>query len=247
MVFKQTVMEALQCYVYCLVDPRNNKLFYIGKGSRNRVFQHAEDALDENLDSLKLNTIREIHKSGLQVNYYIIRHGLTDDEAILLESTLIDVFTYDKFNLEYVLTNIQSGHHQWDKGVKTIDEINTLYDCAPLYPGLHDRLVCININQTYNKKEVDSYGSRDSIYEATRKYWRLNGNRARQADYVLAIYQGIVRAVFKPSRWFSTKMQFPTERWEFIGTEVPDSPYLNKSVKDYIRHGNQNPIFYINL
>ena len=30
--FKPSVIEALQYYVYCLVDPRDNRIFYVGKG-----------------------------------------------------------------------------------------------------------------------------------------------------------------------------------------------------------------------
>ena len=248
MEFKQSVKEALQFYVYCLVDPRDNKIFYIGKGKDNRVFNHATDALDEDLTSLKLDTIRDIINANLAVKYYIIRHGLTEDEALLVESVLIDMFTYNQFNLEAVLTNIQAGHHQWDKGVKTIEEINALYDCADLVPGSQDKLICININKTYNRPDADYYGTRDSIYEATRKYWKLNGNRAKQADYVLATFQGIVRAVFKPTSWHISEKEFDSgKRWEFEGVEVLDSPYLNTSVKGLIRPGNQNPIFYINL
>ena len=100
MEFKQTVIEALQYYVYCLVDPRDNKIFYVGKGYGNRVFNHAADSLNENLDSLKLNTIRDICKEGLEVGYYIIRHGLSENEAYIVESALIDVLTYEKFNTE---------------------------------------------------------------------------------------------------------------------------------------------------
>lgn len=248
MEFKQSVIESLQYYVYCLVDPRDDKIFYIGKGKGNRVFQHALDALNESLDSDKLETIRDIIKAKLSVRYYIIRHGLTEETAKLVESVLIDVFTYSQFNIESVLTNIQAGYHQWDKGVKTISEIKTLYDCAEIVPNHRDRLICININKTYNREKVDVYGARENIYEATRKYWKLNGNRARQADYVLATYQGIVRAVFKPMKWYVSERFFETgKRWEFEGVEVADSPYLNTSVKDYIRQGNQNPIFYINM
>ena len=248
MEFKQSVKEALQFYVYCLVDPRDNKIFYIGKGKDNRVFNHATDALDEDLSSLKLDTIRDIINANLAVKYYIIRHGLTEDEALLVESVLIDMFTYNQFNLEAVLTNIQAGHHQWDKGVKTIEEINALYDCPDLVPQSQDRLICININKTYNRPDADYYGNRDSIYEATRKYWRLNGNRAKQADYVLATYQGIVRSVFKPTKWQVSEKHFEKgARWEFEGFEIHDSPYLSTSVAHLISHGNQNPIFYINL
>ena len=77
MEFKQSVIEALQFYVYCLVDPRDNKIFYVGKGKGNRVFQHAMNALDESADSLKLNTIRDIIKTNLSKSggckQYLIR------------------------------------------------------------------------------------------------------------------------------------------------------------------------------
>ena len=60
--FTQKVIDELQSYVYALVDPRNDCIFYIEKGKGNRAFQHAEDALQENTDShnLKLETIRSI-------------------------------------------------------------------------------------------------------------------------------------------------------------------------------------------
>ncbi len=57
-VFKTSVIEALQYYVYCLVDPRTNRIFYIGKGSGNRIFNHTNDALNDNLSSLKLPIYR---------------------------------------------------------------------------------------------------------------------------------------------------------------------------------------------
>lgn len=47
MEFKQSVKEALAYYVYALVDPRDHKIFYIGKGKDNRVFQHAAATIDE--------------------------------------------------------------------------------------------------------------------------------------------------------------------------------------------------------
>lgn len=52
--FTQKVIEELQSYVYALVDPRNDHIFYIGKGKGNRVFQHAENALQENIDGHNL-------------------------------------------------------------------------------------------------------------------------------------------------------------------------------------------------
>ena len=37
--FSDKVKQKLGYYVYALADPRDNKIFYIGKGINNRVFQ----------------------------------------------------------------------------------------------------------------------------------------------------------------------------------------------------------------
>ena len=42
--FDQITSEKLKFYVYCLIDPRDDKPFYIGKGKGNRVFEHAESS-----------------------------------------------------------------------------------------------------------------------------------------------------------------------------------------------------------
>ena len=132
MKFSHTVKVALGNYVYALVDPRNSKIFYIGKGKENRVFQHTkgalEDAFSENAPNLKLDTIRSIISEGKKVAYYIIRHNLEEKQAYLVESTLIDMLTYSPFNHNNQLTNLVAGHHQWDEGIKTIEEINVIYD-----------------------------------------------------------------------------------------------------------------------
>ena len=76
--FSNKCIEELGFYVYSLIDPRNNKIFYIGKGSGNRVFQHCEAALQEDEESLKLNLIRVIFASGSKVDLFILRHILSE-------------------------------------------------------------------------------------------------------------------------------------------------------------------------
>ncbi|EGP5243503.1 TPA: hypothetical protein U2L08_000412 [Enterococcus faecium] len=98
-------------YVYCLVDPRNNQTFYIGKGKGNRIFAHRQaalstlrksDLLEENETSstLKIKTIQEINRMNLQILSYILSYGLTESEAYASENALIlAVKVRDAFNL----------------------------------------------------------------------------------------------------------------------------------------------------
>ena len=64
--FTSEVVEQLKYYVYRLIDPRNGKTFYVGKGKGNRIFEHLKRALkdeEEDSENLKYETIREIKES----------------------------------------------------------------------------------------------------------------------------------------------------------------------------------------
>jgi len=43
--FDLSTIERLKYYVYALIDPRNNKPFYIGKGKDNRIYNHVNNAI----------------------------------------------------------------------------------------------------------------------------------------------------------------------------------------------------------
>ena len=249
MEFKQSVKDALNYYVYALVNPINHMIFYIGKGKGDRVFQHAEYALNEDSQNLKFDTIRKIIAQGYKVEYYILRHNLTEDEAFLVESTLIDMLTYSKFNHENQLTNIASGHHQWDEGIKRIDELNALYDCSNIKVNDHDKLLLVSLNRSFNQAKAQGVYRRLDIYESTRKYWAIGKGKPQEINYVLGVYKGIVRCVIKVEsyKWVNQAEDgtvFKKPRCCFEGQILNDSPYLNKDVSDY-PFGSGGAIRYI--
>lgn len=228
--------------MYCLVDPRDKKIFYIGKGVGNRVFAHACDALEyEDVSTEKLEKIREIIKSGHEVEHYILRHKLTEEDALTVESVLIDFLTYQEFNTESLLTNIVAGHHQWNEGIKTVDQIMQIYDCKPLLLKPGHKLLMVNLNRTYMKKSEDGMRVNSDLYEITRKYWKVSKHNADQIDYLLGVYKGVVRCVLKPTtKWLPFKHREKDGRITIryyvegvIDDKEGNDLYLNKDVTAY--------------
>lgn len=237
--FSQRTIEELNYYVYVLVDPRDNTIFYVGKGVANRVFAHVTCSSDNALESDKLNIIRDIEQSENKVRHFIIRHGLTESESFLIESVLIDLLSYSELSSQQILSNIQAGHHQWFKGIKTVEELEILYACKPLNTeDLKHNVISININRTYNIKS----DFHPNIYESTRKSWKISESRLNDIEYVLSEYKGVIRAIFHPTKWIKID-----NRWMFEGYEVTDKDiteiYLNKSVPKKEK-GAANPIKY---
>lgn len=226
--FSQAVIESIGYYVYVLKDPRNSEIFYIGKGVGNRIFQHLLCAVETEWQTDKLNLIREIQSTGKQVEHYILRHGLKEEEALMIESACIDLIGLNN------LTNAVKGHHSWDEGLKTIDEIIQHYDAKNII--ITEPAIIININRKYRR-----FMSDDDLYNATRSAWKL-GMKKNKAQYVIASYRGLVREVYKIKSWHQVG-----DRWEFVGEIANDEAgekYRNQSLSNYIRKGNQNPIKY---
>lgn len=237
-IFNQQTIEALAYYVYALVDPRDNRIFYIGKGKGNRVFQHAKDSLKEDDKSLKLDIIRSILQEGKQVNPYILRHNLTEETAFIIESTLIDLLTYTKFNKTNQLANIVAGHHQWDEGIKSVNEINSMYNCEKINVNHGDTLLLVSLNNSFDQAKANGVYRRIDIYEATRKYLPISKNAPQEIKYLLGVYRGVVRSVIEVKSWqwgvvAEDGTRFKRERCIFEGNLIKNSPYINKDVSDY--------------
>lgn len=243
--FSPKCIEELDYYVYALVDPRTDKIFYIGKGCGNRVFDHCNAAIiDETAESLKLNLIHEINAEGHKVRHYILRHKLSEKESLIVESALIDFLTYPEFNNESLLTNIASGHHQWDRGIKTVEEIGSTYDCEEIKVSPKDRILLVSLNRTFDlaRKRNDDI----DLYDITCRSWLVAKYNAPKIDYVLGVYRGVVRSVVKVNGYSWVKDAKNRDRCAFEGELMLDSPYLNTDVRNY-PFGRQQAIRYINL
>lgn len=252
--FSKDVMDQLGYYVYRLIDPRNGQTFYVGKGQRNRVFAHINDALknyqnesyeedknenNENKDLDKMQTIREIRKEGLEVIHIIHRWGLTDKEAFEVEAALIDAYAG--------LTNIQVGHNS-DRGVTNAAVLQKNLSAKQYDEPDNIKYIIIKIrNETVSnyQEEHPNISHEDCIYEATRSCWVISVERAKTYDYVLGVIDGIVKGVYKVKEWKQVK---DTNRYEFeredIETEVVNY-FINKRIPDeYTKKGSPNPIQY---
>ena len=231
------IAAKLKNYVYVYSDPRNGKPFYIGKGRGNRVFSH----LDDTSETAKVAAIASIKESGKEPRIDILRYGLTENEALLVEAAAIDLIGISK------LSNRVAGHHSASFG-----RIGT----RVLIPMLrakrvkvHHKAILITINQLFR-----SDMSPVELYEATRGIWKL-GPRREKAEYAFAVYQGIVQEVYRIKAWHragtltyrtrDTKGFKSSGRWEFEGTPAHDirARYIDKSVGP----GGQNPIRYENI
>ncbi len=237
--FPPEVAYRLESYVYRLIDPRNGKTFYVGKGQGDRVFEHArgEEKLEgDELDS-KLERIRDIRLSGFEVAHVIHRHGMVDKTAFEVEAALIDAYPG--------LTNIAGGVGSNDYGAMHAQEIVSRYSAeSARFDGVKALLISVNRSAT----EVSS------LYEATRYAWRLDRSKAEKAEVVLATRQGEIVGAFVAQRWLeATAENFPGRhpvlgRFGFEGEEAHEDIkklYVRKRVPDeYRKPGAANPIKY---
>jgi len=247
--FDEKTIEKLNYYVYGLINPLDGQLFYVGKGTGNRVFMHLKDAIKEDSSNLKLDLIRSILFKGHQIKHLILRHGLSEKEAFEVESTLIDFGDYFKYNF----SNIVAGNNSHKRGIMTSDEIIRKYNSKPLKELLHP-VIIININKKYNRGI-----NQEEIYKATKEAWVINENKTNVVKYALAEFEGIIIEVYKIKDWYRVKPKDFNDRnndliitnskvrWGFEGIVAEENVravYINKSIAHVKKQGAANPIRY---
>ncbi len=237
--FPEEVAEALKCYVYRLIDPRSGKTFYVGRGRGQRVFEHARGVVagvDTDFLDSKSELINEIRARGMSVTHVIHRHGMSEAVAKEVEAALIDAYPG--------LENKVAGAGKGDRGTRHVAEIVVEYSAEEFVVG--EPLILISIGQL---------GEKLGVYEAVRGLWKMNMERAKHYNLVLAHIRGVVRGAFRPSAWlwgaeeeFRYLGYFP-DRVGFRGppaeSEVCDR-YVGKRVpQEYRKPGAQSAWRYL--
>lgn len=242
MKFTLDVQNELNYYVYRLIDPRDGSTFYIGKGKGNRIFDHINSAIkledDEDEETAKYKVIREISAAGLEVIHIIHRHNLTEEEAFAVEAALIDITPG--------LTNEISGRAS-DYGPANVIQLMSRYNKEAFTADPNHNLILINVNNTYEER---------GLYDAVRYAWVINVERAKKADYILAISRGVCLDVFVAEKWMHVKeLNVPNlsmkkiNRYGFIGCLAPDqirNIYKDKRLPECMmpKKGSRAPVRY---
>ena len=206
-------------YVYGLIDPRSKQIFYIGKGTKNRVFEHEKESLcSPDSEKLKLKTIADIKDAGFEVEKIIINSNLTEEEAFVAEASLINAFNYVS---DAGLTNIVAGHHSAE--ALSVDEYERINGAVKLEEkDIKHRILVIKINRLYQRGMDDKV-----LYDAVRGVWRVSKERVRTTE---------------------NRLFFEDKRYERgLPLDENEEFYLGKSIAGLkMNQSAQNPITYLN-
>ena len=259
--FSEKALDALNgFYVYALIDPRDEKVFYIGKGTGNRVFSHElESEKMHDSERKKLQKIREIENNGFFVKRLIVNWGLSENEAFVAEATLINLLNRMP-NLQ--LTNEVAGHHVHES--LTAEEFEQQHGAVPLEIGdIKHSILVIKINKLYRTGMSEA-----ELYDAVRGFWAasLKSIAAKKVEYVFGVYNGLIVAVYKPDEWHYTHEMIDIPQRGILKEEdyeqlknrvyficknynVLDDAgkfYLHKSIVNLkVNQSAQNPITYL--
>lgn len=194
--FDQLQREELGKYVYVLRDPRDGKIFYVGQGTDNRVFQHfneAEECLNKLTPFTKMTSkvirILDIWNNEENVEWLIIAHKLSDNHsASIIESAIYDSLAESQ-NGE-VLNQIDTP-----KSSRLLPEDLEAMSAEFVNPNLALENVFIFPIQTALANGRDPYN-------ATRSFWNIsNPFRSLNSTYAVGLKNSISKGSYRVLEW----------------------------------------------
>ncbi|MGI9297639.1 MAG: hypothetical protein ACR2QC_07055 [Gammaproteobacteria bacterium] len=124
---------------------------------------------------------------------------------------------------------------------------------SPREAAIAHKVILFRLNRYFRLGMND-----EKVYEGTRGVWAIDQARAKNAQYALGVFDGVVRGVYSVDEWHeagTTKYRFRAEsemnhpgRWEFTGRTAPPEileRYLGKSVRKYM--AGRGAFEYVNI
>lgn len=196
--------DKLGGYVYALVDPLHDSVFYVGlaggleaKGN-NRPDNHLIETARKIKSGEKLKEkhlkIKEIWDSNKEPKLVIVRRNLNREQAIHIEAALIDLFSHLQPEHGLTLTNEQRGH--WVKEHSIVTEENrAMVLRVPVKPKSE-------IQNVWLFNIANALGEGKAPFEATIGDWRIQDRKQLEAKgYAVGLANGISKVVIKIDDW----------------------------------------------
>jgi len=98
-----------------------------------------------------------------------------------------------------------------------------------------DRIIFVNINnsdEAMRKNDTTSRYYRPNLKECTRKFWRVNDEKAKNATHILGCVKGIVKCVVEIQQVKIATDPDHMGRKIFDGTEITNSPYIGLDIRE---------------
>lgn len=205
------VAAELRYYVYALRDPRDGRVFYIGKGIGDRINAHVREAgKDPESERAKLRTINDIESAELEVDLLFLRTGIEDElTSFVVEQAVIDAFAADG----HPLTNLVRGHNSGSQGLATLPAVVARLRALPC-PPIPEPIIMVKIQSGWRSDSTDQ-----QIFEQTRGHWRIAPWVRDRAQFCLGVAYGVVRGAYRIDDWFPSEQPWDQgkDRWGFNG------------------------------
>ena len=218
--FSKLTKDSLGYYVYVLVDPDSNEIFYVGRGKNNRGFEHLNSKSKSESEKNKIIAGIRARDKDKEPRLDIIRYGLTERTAVEVESAIIDTIGLDK------LSNSIRGRDT-SKGRTKAEDLNI--QLGGKYLNIED--IKDNVILFFCHK---SLAKNNDIYDSTRQFWPLSEKRITQKNdngelhykYAFTMKGCTVIEVFEILQWYPAGTTVSSRkfiddkkiRWEFIGS-----------------------------
>lgn len=97
------------------------------------------------------------------------------------------------------MTNIVAGHHSI--GALSVEDFEKVYGAEELRESdIRHKIMIIKINKLYQKGMEENV-----LYDSVRGIWRASINRVKIVEYVFGVYNSLIVAVYKPTKWYVCK------------------------------------------